>query len=87
MILNIILLIILIGSLVGILYIIRKKLPLIAMVDIDMMHQQEAEKKKNLLEQKLKRQLQKVWEEKIKILIIKIFKFLKNIVQKPPAQP
>lgn len=95
MILNIILLVVLVVSLVIILLIVVKKLSLVAAVEFDATIQQQTETKKNLLQQKFRRDCQ-TWKCKaqaffkqvgqaIKFIWIKIFspKSSKN----PPQNP
>jgi|GEM_PF-1944112 len=92
MILNIILLVILVVSLVIVLLIVVKKLSLVAAVEFDAAVQQQAETKKNLLQQKFRRdcqtwkcQLQSFFKrvgQVIKLLWGKIF-----LPKNPPQNP
>lgn len=66
MIFNIILLIILVVSLITVLLIVVKKLSLVATVEFDAAIQQQAKTKKNLLQQKFRRDCQ-VWKCKTQV--------------------
>jgi hypothetical protein len=81
MIINIALLIILIGSVVTILFIFFKKLHLVAVVDINSIQQQQMDKKKELVIQKLEREI-KLWLGRIKLWLIKATSFLVSIFKK-----
>ena len=85
MIINIILLIIFLCSLVGILFIISQKLPLLANIDLSQLPEERAARaKKSLLEKRMGRQVQKTAERfKVKLADLKIrteniFEFFKS---------
>lgn len=81
MIINIALLIILIGSVATILFIFFKKLHLVAVVDVNSIQQQQMDKKKELVIQKLEREI-KLWLGRIKLWLIKITSFLVSFFKK-----
>lgn len=88
MIFNIILLIILVISLVIILLIVVKKLSLVAAVEFDAAIQQQAKTKKNLLQQKFRRDCQLLKRKLGSFLkrADRVIKFLWNRVS-PPKNP
>lgn len=80
---NIILLIILITSLAIIFSILIKKIPLAASINVELMKQKPAEKKKVLLQQQLQKDIL-LGYDRLKQLINKLLIIIKKNFAKPP---